>query len=180
LLTTIEAGTVFAELPGFRDPRYAAPDDCYDLTAAIRLTSHLDELMVGDTGVTLGGWAALDILTAGEHERVSVVLTASDRETRFEGRRVRRVDLVSGRGEALTRRAWAGFAVVVDLAAAAGLSAGEWALWIELDHAGVVVRQPIGRHVSALATAAARAEITAGSTRIRWDTSEKQWALVVR
>ena len=25
LLTRIEAGTVFAELPGFRDPRYAAP-----------------------------------------------------------------------------------------------------------------------------------------------------------
>jgi hypothetical protein len=178
LLTRIEAGTVYAELPGFRDPRYAVPDDCYDITPSVRLKCQLEELVTSGTQLTVAGWAAFDVLTAGEREKVVVVVTSGDREIVWPARRVRRADLVSGRGEALTRRAWAGFSAAIDLGAAE-LSAGEWALWVELDHDGVVVRQPLGRDAAELAAVAARASIRAGPRAIRWETNKKQWALVV-
>lgn len=178
LLTRIESGTVYAELPGFRDPRFAAPDDCYDITTAIGLKCHLDELIVSGDQLTIAGWAALDVLTAGERERVAIVATSGKRELAWPARRVRRADLVSGRGDALTHRAWAGFAAVVDIGVA-GLASGEWMLWAEVDHDGLVVRQQLGRSASDFAIAGARAVIGAGSRTIRWDTSRRQWAIVV-
>jgi hypothetical protein len=176
LLTRIEAGIVYAELPGFRDPRYAAPDDCYDITSAVGLKCQLDEVIAADGRLTIAGWAALDVLTATDDERLAVVVTAGDREVAWPARRLRRADLVGGRGDALTRRAWAGFSAAVDLAE---LLPGEWALWVEVDHDGVVVRQRLGRDATELAVAATRASIAAGPTTIRWDTSGKHWALVV-
>jgi hypothetical protein len=178
LLTRIEAGTVYAELPGFRDPRYAAPDDCYDITSTVGLKCQVDELSADGGRLTIAGWAALDVLTATADERVAVVLTAGDRALAWPARRRRRADLVSGRGDALTRRAWAGFSAVINLDAA-GISAGEWALWVEVEHEGIVVCQRLGRDATELAIAATRASIRIGSMTIRWDTSEKHWTLVV-
>lgn len=178
LLTRIEASTVYAELPGFRDPRYAAPDDCYDITTAVGLKCHLDEVVVTGSQLTVAGWAALDVVTTTEREHVAVVVTSGDRQLVWPARRMRRPDLVGGRGEALTRRAWAGFAAIVDLATSS-LSSGEWALWIEVDHRGLVVRQPLGRSTADFAVAAARAVVSAGARTISWETSRKQWALLV-
>lgn len=178
LLTTVEAGLVFAELPGFRDPRFAAPEECYDITSLVRLKHQLDELLVTGSDLVLSGWAALDVLTASVHERVAIVLTAAETTVAIPGHRVRRADLVSGRGDGLTRRAWAGWSAALDLGDPR-LSSGRWSAWLELDHGGVSRREPIGREVALLAAAAARASIRVGTRSLRWDTSGKQWVLVV-
>ena len=60
LLTCVEAPNVYVELPGFRDPRYGAPDEAYEVGSAIKLRSHVDELVVGSPH-RIGGWAALEI-----------------------------------------------------------------------------------------------------------------------
>jgi hypothetical protein len=180
LLTAIESGVVYAQLPGFRDPRYAAPDDCYDVTSAVRLKHQLEEVLIDKTTMTLSGWAALDLLTTGPNERVDLVLTASSGQSELvtSARRVRRADLVSGRNEGLRRRAWAGWSSVVNLTDPR-LAAGDWAVWIQVDHDGVVVRQPVGRGASALALAAARASWQAAGRSIRWTIAPKQWTLVI-
>jgi hypothetical protein len=178
LLTRIEAGTVYAELPGFRDPRYDADDRCYDITDTIALQVHLDQVEVGGTTVLLGGWAALDVLAAGVGESVAVVVSRDPAELLVPAARVRRADLVSGRGEALTRRAFAGWSASLDLTDPR-LDVGTWDLSVEIDHEGVRRRAPLGHSVSDLARAAATESMRAGRRTARWDISGPLWRLVV-
>jgi hypothetical protein len=178
LLTRLEPPNVFAELAGFRDPRYAAPDECYDITATIRLKHHLDEVHLDGTTLGFGGWAALDVLTTEPSERVRLILATEQDEIVIDGRRVRRPDLVAGRGEALKRRAWAGWSARVDLADSR-LSRGSWALWLDVDHRGVSRREPLGRDVSAEARTATSGVTRAGRRPVRWDVSSPPWRLVV-
>jgi hypothetical protein len=178
LLTRIEAPMVFADLPGFRDPRYDAPDDCYDITSAVSMRQSLDEIRIEATEVTFGGWAALDTLVTGPNEQVRLVTTIGDVEIAVEARRVRRPDLVSGAEHEPPRRAWAGWSASLD-AQDPRLIAGSWALSVEIEHDGIVRRSPVGATVGDLARATARGQVQLGSRTLRWETSARQWHLVV-
>jgi hypothetical protein len=177
LRALIEAPRVFARLSGFRDPRFAAPDDCYDITDAVNLRHQLDEIEIDPAGtVTMGGWACLDVVTAGTAEDVRLVLVDGRREIAATGVRLRRADLVSGQGEGLLRRAWAGWSVSFEAGAAVG---GTWELWLELDHDGVVRRVPIGTEVSEIAKAAARGTTQVAEHSLSWTTSGTPWRLTI-
>jgi hypothetical protein len=178
LLTRIEPPVIFAELPGFRDPRYDAPDSCYDISTSVRLKHHLDEISVAGSVMTLAGWAAFDVLTTDPRETVRLILTGADGEISVVGRRVRRADLVSGRGEALTRRAWAGWSAGIDLDDPR-LKSGHWELAVEIDHDGFTSRVFLGQEASELAVAATKPVLRVGSRLIRWDLTQKRWRLVI-
>jgi hypothetical protein len=178
LLTRIERGTVYAELPGFRDPRYDAPDDCYDITTAVGLKHHLDEITLDGNAIGLGGWAALDVLTASPGEQVTVFVTSPGEEIAVPARRVRRADLVDGSGDGLTRRAWAGWSAQLDLADPR-LGPGAWVVWVQVEHDSVVRRAPVGRQVSDLARAAAATSIRIGPRVVSWDTTGRRWKLML-
>jgi hypothetical protein len=176
LLTRIEGPTVFAELPGFRDPRFDVPDACYDITTSIVLSHQVDELLLDRDVLTLGGWAALDILTAEHTEVVTLIAARDDREIATVGRRVRRADLVKGRGEALTRRAWAGWSARLDLTDPQ-LRTGSWALSLQLDHRGVSRRTPLGPASGELALAAASASGQGAGRGFTVKTVDGRWRL---
>jgi hypothetical protein len=178
LLTRIEAPKVYADLPGFRDPRLGVADDFYDIADAIKLRHALDQIAVNPDSITFGGWAALDALPTAADERVELIAATVDREIAVAGVRVRRPDLVSGAGVGLMKRAWAGWSVRLDLADPR-LAAGAWELSLELDHAGVVRRASIGADASDLARAATRATTRIANASLRWQTDGQPWRLVI-
>lgn len=178
LLTRIDAGTVYAELPGFRDPRYDAPDGCYDITDTIGVKHHLDEIDAVGGAIRLGGWVALDVLAANPAERVAVIAASRAEELAVAARRVRRADLVTGSGEGLTRRVWAGWSACLDLADPQ-FRPGAWELSLQIDHDGVVRRVRVGRNASDLARAATAAPMRIGKRTVRWETGDRQWRLVI-
>lgn len=178
VVTCIEPPAVYAELPGFRDPRFAAPDDCYDIANLVRLKAGVDEITYDGSSVLLAGWAALDVLATGAGETVH--LLASDKRTtvRSTCRRARRPDLVSGRGEGLTRRAWAGWCGTLDVSPD-GLGAGEWSLSVEVDHEGIVRSAPAGRELGALARAATSAATVIDGRTLSWRGDGAKWRLSI-
>jgi hypothetical protein len=160
ILTHIEAGRIFADLPGFRDPRFNAADECYEISAAIKLRAHLDEARITGRGsrlrarygsrLELSGWAAIDIVHSSPGEQVRVVATREGREVSWPAVRHRRADLVSGTGEGLRRRAWAGWSAELNTATL-GIKPSSWNVSIEVEHDGLVRRTRLGLSVSELA-----------------------------
>jgi hypothetical protein len=165
VLSRIEAPTAFAELPGFRDPRFAVPDECYDITDMIGLRHGLDEIYLEATTVSLGGWAVLDQLPTDPDETVTVVASGADGDVAVTGSRRRRADLVGTRGQALTRQAWAGWSASIDLTSPRFRN-GSWVLSLQIDHAGVVRRCPLGAQLGAIARSATRSTIRIDGRRI--------------
>jgi hypothetical protein len=185
LRVLVEAPRVFARLPGFRDPRHAAPDHCYDVSDAVTIRHQLDEAGFRDGVLTLAGWAALDLLACRPDEALRLRLrragTGLDQPVRADelvvaGQRRRRSDLVTARDDATASRAWAGWAVDVDVAA---LSPGTWLVVVELDHCGVSRRAAIGDVVGEYAAVSAHGEYQAAGRSLRWDTSGEHWRLIV-
>jgi hypothetical protein len=152
LLTAIEPPKVFADLPGFRDPRYAVADDLFEIGAGLKLRCHVDEVAGGRHPV-IGGWAALDVLTTDRDEEVAVVATHEGREVRWPGERRRRADLVGGNRETIRRRAWAGWTVECR-PEELGEGSGRWSLSVEVTHRGLTRRARLGKSVGELAAAA--------------------------
>ena len=157
LLTAIEPPEVYAELPGFRDPRHAVPDSAYEIGAAIKLRCHVDEIDCGPRPV-ISGWAALDLVTTEPEESVSLVVARDDVEIRWSGVRRRRADLVGGSRDSLRRRAWAGWSVVIDPGEVPA-DGDRWMVWLELTHNGLVRRARLGRSVGEVAARATTSPI---------------------
>jgi hypothetical protein len=178
LLTKLEPPRVFADLPGFRDPRYGAPDDCYDITQAVRLRHELDEVCVEGSAVTFGGWCALDALVTGPDERVRVVASCDGEDLWVDGRRRRRPDLWSRTGVAAERRVWAGWSAAMDLTDPR-LATGDWTLRLEVDHAGIVRSEPLGSPATELARLGAEPATRVGTRTLRIETESQPWRLVV-
>lgn len=153
LLTAIEAPNVFAELPGFRDPRFGLADELFEVGAGMKLRCHVDEVVAGRRPV-LGGWAALDLLTTDAEESVAVVATQEGREVRWPGVRQRRADLVGGNRDTIRRRAWAGWTAECHPEELLDGGAGRWLLAVEVMHRGLVRRARIGKSVGELAASA--------------------------
>jgi len=137
----IESSTVYAALPGFRDPRYDAPDECYDMTALVRLVARADDVAVDADIVTIGGSAALAHLPTRSDESVQLILVGDLGERIFAGRRRQRPDLFPGRAHLPVRRDWAGWSAAVDCAS---LPAATWQVFVELAHDHVVRRAAAG------------------------------------
>jgi hypothetical protein len=189
LVTRVEGARAFADLAGFRDPRYAAPDDCYEITNRLRLGYELEELEVSGATVTIGGWAALDQLGTGPEEQVRLLLARSAAAATaaagegdgdgltIVGTRHRRSDLWTGPGEAGRLRIWAGWSAAIDLLDPR-LSDGSWWLSLELRHAGMVRRVPIGgEETSELAAALAGEPTHVNGRTLRWRTDGPQWSI---
>lgn len=143
LAARVEPPEVFAWLPGFRDPRYDAPDDAYRMTDAVTASVRLDEAWWDGTVLVLAGRATLRHLATGPNDEVTVVLRRDERrQEEVDAQRVRRPDLVRGSGAELTRGAWAGFAARVDTGA---LGHGLWALRLRLTQQGITREVRLGR-----------------------------------
>jgi hypothetical protein len=149
LLTTVEPPSIYAELPGFRDPRFGLGDELFEIGAAVKLRCHVDEVAPGKHPM-LSGWAALDHVTSDPAELVALVAVQDGREVRWPGVRVRRADLVGGNRETIRRRAWAGWAVECRPEELAEPT-GRWSLSIEVTHRGLVRRSRVGKSVGELA-----------------------------
>ena len=137
----IEAATVYAALPGFRDPQYDAPDECYDISAAVRLDASADDASVDGDIVTLGGSAALTHLPTLASEQLRVVLVGVDGEVSFPGRRHPRPDLFPGRVQLPVRRDWVGWSAGI---ACSVLPASSWRICVELAQGRILRRAPAG------------------------------------
>jgi hypothetical protein len=168
----VEAPAVFAQLPGFRDPRYDAPDSCYDVTDRTRLRAQLEEIEVdpADGMVRFAGWATVDLLGSSADDSVRVLLADHGREVAVAAIRVRRSD----------RRAWAGWSAAVDVRDVTGIDVGRWGLSIEVDHEGVVGVADLGADSSDLARVTALDSVDVGDRAVRWDTSGSRWRLIVK
>ena len=142
LLTSIEPPNIYAELPGFRDPRYGAPDDAYDIGSAIKLRCHVDEVASGRRPM-FAGWAALDVLQTDPTESIALVARHEGVEVSWRGDRHRRADQVGGSRDTLRRRAWSGWRVELDPADLS--SEGRWTLWLEVGQGGITRRVRIGK-----------------------------------
>ncbi|HVX68313.1 MAG TPA: hypothetical protein VHA79_01325 [Mycobacteriales bacterium] len=149
LLTAVEPPSIYAELPGFRDPRYGVTDEHFEIGSAVRLRCHVDEVASG-RHPTISGWAALDHVMTDSDELVALVAAQDGREVRWPGVRVRRADLVGGNRETIRRRAWAGWSVECLPEELAGAT-GRWSLSVEVTHQGLVRRTRIGKSVGELA-----------------------------
>jgi hypothetical protein len=177
LVIVNEAPHSFADLPGFRDPRYDAPDACYDISSAVKLRAHVDDAVLSRSSpLLLAGWAALDLLTTGPDETVRVVAVGPECEVSWPARRHRRADLVTGTGEGLRRRAWAGWSAEVD---PGGLSSGTWALSVEVDHEGIVRRTRLGGSVSDLAARAVGVKSGDSARPARLKFRKERWVIAV-
>jgi hypothetical protein len=177
LLSVIEAGRVFADLPGFRDPRFGAADDCFDISAAVRLKAHVDDAVVS-RALEVAGWASLDIVPTSPDEAVAVVAVDGDRECRWAAQRHRRPDLVTGTGEGLRRRAWAGWSAQL-LPADLGDHPAVWTLSLEVSHDGVARRTRLGTSVGELAARVAGRVLADGGPKVRLDARKAGWVLAV-
>ena len=155
IATVVEPPRVFADLPGFRDPRADGSEDCYDVSDAVTLAVTVDEVWRDGDVVRLGGSAVHSLLATEANDRVCVVLTApgGGRQS-VVGQRHRRPDLVKGTGSALTRRAWGGWSASVPLDDR-GHGNGPQVLSLEVEHRGIVRSAGIGRNASVAATAVA-------------------------
>jgi hypothetical protein len=143
VFTTVQDGRVFAWLPGFRDPRCAAPDDAYDLTDRVLLDGGVDEVRAADGTLLIGGFCYLSQLPARPDDDVTVVLRREDGlSQRVAADRVRRPDLTRRAAAEVDRLAWTGFCAEID----PGLFGGEratWAVEVELGQDGVVRTGPL-------------------------------------
>jgi hypothetical protein len=178
LLTKIDAAQVYADLPGFRDPRFNAPEDSYNISATIGARVHLEEIEFDSTIMALGGSAALDVLQPAPDDHVTVVMASDDTEITMPAVRVHRASLTGGQPQPRARRGWAGWSATVDLTEAT-VPAGRWSVALEVSQRGVVRRSPIGRSVTDLARLVASQERAVAGRSVRWDISRKNWRLVV-
>lgn len=144
LTTRTEAGKVYAWLPGFRDPRYDAPAECFEMTDRVVQRSHLDAAALAKRHLHLSGWTSLAYLDTRADERVSVTMTTPDLpDVVVPARRRRRPDLVKGTGEALTRRVWAGWSADVDLNRLAVHGSASWELSVTIERDGISRTTPL-------------------------------------
>jgi hypothetical protein len=175
----VDGGQVFAWLPGFRDVRFDAPDSCYDISDGVGLSATVDAAHLTRERLLLGGTAYLTrAVTATPVERVFLVLSRSGMaDVMVPGRRHRRPELVSGSGIDLSRRAWSGFSVDIDLASMPPGS-GTWRLALALDHDGLRRRVDLGKSADALAKQEGNTSVRRRRTVWRLDTSGQRWALV--
>jgi hypothetical protein len=172
LTTLVEPPTVFAWLPGFRDPRYDAPESAYDVTDRVTLAMHLDEMWWDGPKLTLAGSAFLRHVPTSERDEVRVEFAHADgrRSATFAAARVRRPDFVTGTGEHLVQRAWAGWAVSCDVRRLR--PAGLWKPTLRLTQQGITRSARLApARGDAVAGAQARVRLRRAVTRF----SDDRW-----
>lgn len=170
LSTCIEPPSVFAWLPGFRDPRFDAPDDAYDITDLVTAAVRLDEMWWDGPRLVLAGTAYLRHLPADPTDEVSVVLRHPDgAEFVVPGERLRRPDLVAGGIDTVSRRAWTGWAARVD--ARELRPSGRWKPSVRVAAHGLEqeARLAPARGLAVPAASASRARTRAATTRFAED-----------
>lgn len=151
LFTVVDGGRAYGWLPGFRDPRWGAPDSVFDVSADVVLRSNLDEARVADDRLVLSGWAYLTLLATSADDTVAVAWESSDgRREVLPARRLRRSDLVKGTGADLTRLTWAGWAAEVDLSRLA-TRPGDWRATLSLAHGELARTAELGKRCGPLA-----------------------------
>jgi hypothetical protein len=136
LVPVIEGQRAYAWLPGFRDPRWQVPDDVYDITADIELRCTIDYASLRGDALLLAGTAQLTQLPSSQEEEATLLVGTSGRVLRVPGRRLRRPDLVKGTGKDLTRLAWSGWTVTIDLPTVLD-GAGDRQCELEIVHRGL-------------------------------------------
>jgi hypothetical protein len=175
----VDGGRAFVWLPGFRDPRFTAPDSCYDISEEVKLRATVDTAQLTRASLTLGGTAFLTrAVPTAAAEQVALVLRHTGLpDFVVAGQRHRRPDLVSGTGSELSRRAWSGWSVTIDLG---GLprGSGRWQLALAIDHDGLRRSVDLPDSASPLATQEGNIAVRRKRTTWHLDTAGSKWALV--
>lgn len=179
LVVHVEAPKVYAWLPGFRDPRYDAPESCYDISSLVKLRARVDVVRIERSTMVVGGSASLSLVMPDANERVRLI-ARSDEDTRVitTGQRLRRPDLVSGVGDGLRRAVWSGWSVGLDLRKLRA-KPGVWALALDVTHDGVRRAAPLGGEVGELAALAVDAGLRGRRRRVRLEANGDAWQLIV-
>jgi hypothetical protein len=175
----VDGERVFAWLPGFRDPRFGVPDDCYELSDDVKAKARIDTAELTPETLTLAGTAFLTrSVRTGPQERVALVLSRSDQpDVVVPGIRHRRPDLVSGGGTALRRHAWSGWSVTVNLLALPS-GAGRYRLSLQLRHGDVQRTCALGGTADGAAQQEGKVVVRRRRTEWRLDTASSPWSLV--
>ena len=139
----VDDRAVFAWLPGFRDPRWAVPDEVFDLAADVELGARLDRARFDSDRLELAGSAWLTHLTTRPDDTVELVLIDGDDRVRVSATRNRTPERVADSGPALTALAWIGWSAEVDLGALPRRAAN-WRVRIEVAQNGVRRGGPLG------------------------------------
>ncbi len=146
LPTVVDGDAVFAWLPGFRDPRWGLPDSVYDVTDRVRLQVVLEQLSLESDQLKLAGSAHFTVLAAHADGEVTAVLRGPGGEDhRVRATRARTAKGVAPSGPELTRLAWAGWYVAIDVTALRS-APGQWSLWLELAQDGLRDEVSLGLH----------------------------------
>lgn len=179
LVVHVDTPKVYAWLPGFRDPRYGAPDSCYDISGLVKLRTRVDAVRVEGNQLVAGGSASLSLVMPDADERVRLIARLDD-ETRVvvTGRRLRRPDLVTGVGDGLRRAAWSGWSARLDLRKLRR-HPGDWGLQLDVTHEGVRRAAPLGGEVSELAALTVAAGVGDRRGRVKLATDGEAWHLSV-
>lgn len=119
LTTLVEADRAYAWAPGFRDPRYAVSDSCYDISDIVDVQVRLDEIAVRGRALVLSGaarWRHLDPTPTDEVE----VSFASDPVVAswVPAVRCHRSELTTGSRTGLGAGRWAGWYAELPLSSA--------------------------------------------------------------
>jgi hypothetical protein len=168
LITKVEPPLVFAWLPGFRDPRFAAPDDAYDITDTVTAAVELEELWWDRGRLVLAGSAYLRQLPTDAGDGVDLVLRhgGDAGDVVVPGQRLHRPDLVKGVQDELTRQAWIGWSARIEVRSLR--PAGLWKPTLRLTQQGLTREIRLGPSRAATVPAAtrARAGLRSGLTRV--------------
>jgi len=144
----VEGNRVYADYPYFRDPKYAVPDSCYEVTRKLRAHCHVDGLTWEDNAVRLTGYAYVDLLdTVGMRTELALRRRGGGAEYAAPAALRPRDGLSTEEWNRKIPRANAGFEALLDPATAAAgepLPPGWWDLYTRVSSEGVAREVWIG------------------------------------
>ncbi|RLU83645.1 glycosyl transferase [Streptomyces griseocarneus] len=155
----VEDGRVHALYPYFRDSTLGIPDDCYDITAELRVRHRVESAEINATGLRLAGHAYIHrIATTDVSTELVLRRRGSDEERRLPVHHIPTPGLGADEDGGRHDYGTAGFDVTVDLAP---LAAGLWDISLAVGAQGVTKEARLGSSRAESVTDATTVLVTA-------------------
>ncbi|MGK5729553.1 glycosyltransferase family 2 protein [Streptomyces sp. URMC 124] len=160
----IEDGRVYALHPYFRDSTLNIPDDCYDITAELRVRHRVDSAEINAAGLRLTGHAYIHrIATHDVTTELVLRKRGTDTEHRLPVHHTPTPGLGAEEDGGLHEYDTAGFDATIDLAS---LTAGLWDLSLAVGAQGIVKEARLGSSRAESVTAATTTLVTDAGTAV--------------